>query len=542
MSRPGGNRFLATITSGGIAVIAIFGFLHLQGGGKPAAKAMDGGQAAPVESGSSADSDNPADEIRGVGGRVKGLEDKLDAATGELQAATDALAKERETNDKLKDEIDQWQREFADAVDERIGSVSADTETTRDVISEEIGRLSSLFDTRLREMRANLEQERQSNTGPATSITFDQAQSYPSGSVIPATEMTDLVYLGGLDDTVPGGGGSGDGGGEGAPIGPGGIGGMLSAGSNFIQTSVAELVPGGSGGAAATPGRADPAASVVGRPSPNVRSQNVLPPLAPPEPQPVDDSPVAVYTLPDLGTLGGASALTSLIGRVYRSDEDIVDAFPIKVLLGRRNFATQFRDMPEEIVGMVFGGYARGDGVGQCVRGYLTAATFLFDDGTIRSAYIGDEGTRPSSEIYTNNKLGYLSDGVGNPCLFAERYSDETRFLATRAALEGLEGYAEALRQQQIETASFTDGEGISQVESVIGSAGDFARASAYVGGIEETSDYIRELQEEVYTLLYVPSGTRVVVNLEQELQIDYDPAGRMLVHEGASGRYVDID
>ena len=224
-----------------------------------------------------------------------------------------------------------------------------------------------------------------------------------------------------------------------------------------------------------------------------------------------------------------------MIGRVYLDDR-VINPYPFKVVIGRDNLTANFKDLPEQINGLIVGGYTEGDWPLSCVRGTITAATFVFDDGTIKSAYPGDPGSRPEDSGFQSEGIGYISDPFGNPCILGEQVTDAPKFLFQRALLAGAEGYAEALRQQQIDTVSFAGPDGTSTQEIFNGDAADFARANVYVSAIQETTDWIRERQRQSFDVIYVPPAQRLVVNLEQELRIDLDTNGRQInYHRGGA-------
>ncbi|PIE37488.1 MAG: TIGR03752 family integrating conjugative element protein, partial [Gammaproteobacteria bacterium] len=233
------------------------------------------------------------------------------------------------------------------------------------------------------------------------------------------------------------------------------------------------------------------------------------------------------YTIPDLSVLARATALTSLYGRVY-TDGNIVNPAPVKVIVGRTNLTANFHDLPSEIHGMIFGGYAVGDLTGACVEVTLTAATFIFEDGSIQSAYIGDEGTRPGNSAYREDSLGYLSDPWGNPCIPGEWITNAPEQISATMLLTAAEGYARALRQEEIDTSIYNDGNGGNiAVEELTGSASRYAGASGVAAGINATTEWLRERYGSILDAYYVPAGTAVSVHIEQELRLDKAPDAR---------------
>ena len=483
------------------------------------------------------DGDTPAQSIDGFAGEVQLLKDQLQAQAELDEEQLAALAEGEAEKARLVEELRAQREAFETRVAELVSEQSAQGEQ----IGEQVGRLVDSLGAKIKELESEVSTLSLGRTVPVVQEAPEPDHNYPSGSTIPATALNDIVWVASLDESgsyVPpeSSGAEGEG--------SGGFGGLLTAG---LLGGGAEGGGGGLFDVDATAGGevlgGDGGGERGARPSPNVRSEMVW--VEPVDVVPADDEPsgpIPRFTLPDLSVLGGASALTSLVGRIYEDEESIINPYPIRVLIGRDNLTASFKELPPEIEAMIFGGFAVGDWTLSCVKGVLTAATFVFEDGTIRSAYVGDPGTRPGGGVYANNSIGYVTDEFGNPCIWGDRVSDAPEFLATRAALAGIEGYANALRQQEIQSTTFTDADGTAVVESIVGEASDYARASAYVEGIRETADWVRELQAQSFNAVYAPSGRTLSVLLEQELRLDYDPDGRKIVYETETRRYDRLD
>jgi integrating conjugative element protein (TIGR03752 family) len=287
------------------------------------------------------------------------------------------------------------------------------------------------------------------------------------------------------------------------------------------------------------------AANTVGKAADSVQQKAAANPLLASAKNKAGQTEEAIpyYTLADLSALINSTTLTSLIGRVYLTDE-IKNPHPFKIVVGRDNLTANFKDLPAEIEGMIFEGYATGDWPLSCVRGTLNAATFVFNDGTVRSAYPGDAGSRPKDgEASVNNSIGYISDPWGNTCIPGERVTDAPKFLLQRALLAGAEGYASALKQEHIDNQTFTSPDGTtSSISSLTGDATKFAEANAYYTGIHETTEWIKERQKQSFDAIYAPSGQTVVINLQQELRLDLDPNGRKLNYANEGTLHGQLD
>jgi len=248
-----------------------------------------------------------------------------------------------------------------------------------------------------------------------------------------------------------------------------------------------------------------------------------------------------VFTIPDLSVLTGAIATTSLVGRIY-PDGNVVDPQYFKLIVGRDNFTANYNQLPPEIEGMIFEGFGVGDFTTRCVSGRLVAATFIFEDGTTRSIYPGDPGSRPDS----GNTIGYITDRYGNPCVSGRLITDAKEYLATGSVLAFAGAYAEALRQSQVSTVdtfSTNDGSinGASRTD-VTGDIGEFAAASGLSAGIDRGTRWLDEIFPISRSLIYAPSGQTVDIHLQQELRLDIASNARKIRYRKNVKRYKNLD
>ena len=221
------------------------------------------------------------------------------------------------------------------------------------------------------------------------------------------------------------------------------------------------------------------------------------------------------FTINNLATLLQSTAFTALVGRVPNGGE-VFDPIPIRILVGRENLAASGYRVPNEIASMVFGGIAVGDYTLSCVTGELRTATFIFEDGTIRTV-TADEGGR----------LGVIADRFGVPCISGERVSNAGSFLAASVALAAGAGAAEAFSQAEV--AQVVDDGAV--ISAVVGDAAKFALGNAASEGLDEVQQYLADRLRNTFDAIFVPAGAEVGILIEQEIAIDYDPNGRRLVH-----------
>ena len=247
-----------------------------------------------------------------------------------------------------------------------------------------------------------------------------------------------------------------------------------------------------------------------------------------------------VYTIPKNATLVGARAFTALIGRVPLGEEArVTDPYFFKLLVGRDNLAANGHEIPE-LAYAVASGEAIGDWTLGCVSGDVTSMTFLFSDGRIvtvpeaRDVSDGGAGTRAV-------RLGGLSDDYGNPCVAGERITNAASYLAQGAAALTLGAAAEGLAAAQTRVQAGGLGGAMTVVD---GDIGRFAAGRGLSGAAQEVARWLRERQAQEYDAVYVPPGARVAVHVDEELRIDYDPAGRRVRHEepARAGRHRALD
>lgn len=242
------------------------------------------------------------------------------------------------------------------------------------------------------------------------------------------------------------------------------------------------------------------------------------------------------FTLPDLSVMTGAVSLTALVGRIYL-DETIQDPWPFKTLIGRDNLTANYHDLPPEIDGMLYEGYGVGDWTLGCVRGWVTVASFVFDDGTVLPAYANSPGARDEQHRLNRDAIGYLSDPHGNPCVLGERITNAPAYLGSRLLAAAATGYAEALNADNRVVSSSINADGsVSSVERVLQASGTYAAREAYADAFREGARWIRERQAQSFDAVFVPPGAPVVVNLQAELRLDKRPDARRLSYRTERG------
>ena len=242
---------------------------------------------------------------------------------------------------------------------------------------------------------------------------------------------------------------------------------------------------------------------------------------------------IAWYTVPENSTLLGGTAMTGMIGRIPVNGQ-ITAPYPFKIIVSSYNLATNGHHIPG-LNGMIFSGVATGDLMLSCVSARLYSVTYTFDDGTVLTQredgnnQSGGSSGGTGQAVVQRRGLGWLSDEWGNPCIKGELITNAPTFLATMFGLSAAEGYARATADN--ETTSVVTSSG-AVVDSTTGSPGKKAAGDAVAEGMSGIKEWLLARQQDSFDAIFVPSGTKVAVHIDTQLEIDYDPKGRKLAYE----------
>lgn len=228
-----------------------------------------------------------------------------------------------------------------------------------------------------------------------------------------------------------------------------------------------------------------------------------------------------VLTIPNKATLIDSTALTALIGRVPLEGR-VRDPMPFKVLTGNVNLAANGLTI-EGIEGMVWSGWAVGDWTLSCVSGYVDSVTFVFADGTIHSV----ESAQNSGD--SSQALGWISDAFGHPCIPGTRKSNAGSYILQQSLLNTSSAASDTAAS--LETTQSLSPTGAIQ-SFVSGDTSRYVLGKTLAGGLRSTSDWLTQRAEQEFDAVMLPSGHRVAIHVEQEIQINYDKNGRKLKHE----------
>lgn len=240
---------------------------------------------------------------------------------------------------------------------------------------------------------------------------------------------------------------------------------------------------------------------------------------------------VPYFTIPENATLVGATAMTSLIGRVPINGR-VTDPMQFKAMVGRDNLAANGFELPADIAGMIVTGIAIGDMALSCTEGRIHSMTFVFNDGAIRTvserrANRGSVNTGNSASTRAND-LGFISDLHGNPCIHGQFVTNAPAYLTDIIGLKALGLAGQAYAQAQTMTRSNSDG---SITSSVTGNVGNYAMGQAVSGATDEVTQWMLQRLNSSFDAVITPSGQPLVIHLDKEIKLDKAAQPRKLVH-----------
>jgi len=241
--------------------------------------------------------------------------------------------------------------------------------------------------------------------------------------------------------------------------------------------------------------------------------------------KPTKDRPA--YTIARNSTLTRSTAMTALIGRVPINGS-VEEPYPFKVIVGNDNLVANGIKIPG-IRHMIFAGTTTGDWGISCVRGKFYSATYVFNDGTIRTLSSDDDSLKKLSDTGAssadNRPLGTISDRFGNPCLPGERINNARDILWGRLMASALSNAGQTLSEQET-TQAFSPFSGTAS--SIV--TGDKLKHTGYnmlSGGADELAEYLAESASQYFDAIYVRPGTQLDIHIDVEMPIDYEYNGR---------------
>lgn len=239
---------------------------------------------------------------------------------------------------------------------------------------------------------------------------------------------------------------------------------------------------------------------------------------------------VPYYTIPSGATLASSVSMTALIGRVPVNGV-VKSPYPFKMIIGPNNMAANGLHIPG-VNGAIIQGYTVGDMELSCVKGYITAITFVFPDGRISTSSLPPSSNE--SDIGFNDSLGYISESNGNPCFPGKFYTNAPEYLATMITLGALNQGGQAYSTAQQTSMSNAIG---GTTTSLTGSVGKFMLGGAVQGSTQQAMDWFTAREKDSFDAVYVPAGQKAVINIVKEIAIDYDQNGRKIYYAHEKNR-----
>ncbi|MBU4324607.1 MAG: TIGR03752 family integrating conjugative element protein [Gammaproteobacteria bacterium] len=239
--------------------------------------------------------------------------------------------------------------------------------------------------------------------------------------------------------------------------------------------------------------------------------------------EPVDE---AYFTIPENATLVGVKAMTSIIGRVP-IDGRVTDPMQFKAVVGRENLAANGWELPDDLAGMIVTGVAIGDMALSCSEGKIRSATFVFNDGTIRTVSSrARAGSGGGSGI--SGDLGFISDPHGNPCIAGKFVTNAPAYLTDIVGARTLGVAASAFADAaKLVTQNSSTGSTTTQITDT----NRYVLGQAVSGASDEFTTWLLSRLKNSFDAVVTPSGHELVVHLDQELRLDKLVNARKLTH-----------
>lgn len=249
---------------------------------------------------------------------------------------------------------------------------------------------------------------------------------------------------------------------------------------------------------------------------------------------------IAYYTIPAGSALNKVTLMSALIGEVPSDGKLMQPLFPFSAIISRGDLiASNGIALPADIAGMKVSGYAIGVGSFldniSCVRAYVTAALFTFQDGHFVT--IGSEQMTNTTDLINNESIGYLTNAFGNPCIHGRYFTNAPRVLTAMMASGGMQGIGNSLSQWQMSYSNNANGTSSSPTGSFL----PFAGGNALSEGTLKASDWLEKRIQGSFDMVFVPASlNQVSLHITQTLKIDKELNGRTLNHANSQTLFHD--
>lgn len=224
---------------------------------------------------------------------------------------------------------------------------------------------------------------------------------------------------------------------------------------------------------------------------------------------------VPVYTIPKNATIFNSFLATSLVGRLPTNNQ-LSNPYRFKILTGPEGISSNSIELPEELSAMTFSGTAVGDWGLSCASGKIDSVTFTFNDGEIVT--IDGKGSKG---------IGWISDEYGEPCIKGTKVSDSKSVLTKRILAGALTSGADTYSRAQTDTVLTNSGVAVD-----IEDANKYAGYKAISGGARELERHLDRRLDQIFEAIYVPNGAKVMIHIEQSLEINRDKKNRKVRYD----------
>jgi integrating conjugative element protein (TIGR03752 family) len=257
----------------------------------------------------------------------------------------------------------------------------------------------------------------------------------------------------------------------------------------------------------------------------------------------VKPEPVPYFTIPENATLAQTTAMTTLVGRVP-IDGTVQDPMQFKLVVGRENLAASGHQVPDDIEGVIVSGIAIGDMALSCTEGLIQSLTFVFQDGTIRTVSMrkngasvnfaggggGGGGMRGGGQGLTQaQKLGWISDEFGNPCVPGKFVTNAPQYLTDLIGAKSISVAGAAVAAAQTTVTNSSSAIGSATATQVTGDRGKYVLGKTVSGGSDEITNWLIRRLNNSFDAVVVRAGAKVAIHIDQSIEIDKEPDGRKL-------------
>jgi integrating conjugative element protein (TIGR03752 family) len=239
------------------------------------------------------------------------------------------------------------------------------------------------------------------------------------------------------------------------------------------------------------------------------------------------------YTIPARSTLLDNVAMTALIG-IVPIDGRLKDPFPVKIIVGNENLATNGLKIPG-LKGAIFEGIAAGNWNLSCISVSITGGTFTFSDGRVQHLKASSQADRtgisalsPITEGDSRNAIGYISDQNGVPCVYGVRVTDAHKQLATVGVLGLTANYYDARSEAEITRTSNAEGSGTARLT---GDAMKYAVNKSLGRSLDDASNFYMQRNRDTFDAIVAPPGLKLTIHITSDLYVDYHSNARKIAY-----------